>query len=84
MPLYEFTCTNCGSNFEKRVSFSAVTTPACDSCQSPNVQRRVSAPAIHFKGSGWYITDSKKSTSVGSGEKSSRESSKSTATATAA
>lgn len=61
MPIYEFACADCGTTFEKRVSFSAVSAPPCDNCHSENVERLLSAPAIHFKGSGWYITDSKKS-----------------------
>jgi len=50
--------------------------------ESPTVERRLSAPAIHFKGSGWYVTDSKKANSAnGSSSKSesSSESSKSNA-----
>jgi putative FmdB family regulatory protein len=60
MPIYEFACSDCGIKFEKRVSFSATAAPPCDNCQSENVERLLSAPAIHFKGSGWYINDSKK------------------------
>jgi len=69
MPIYEFACNDCGTKFEKRVSFSATDAPPCDSCESENVQRLLSAPAIHFKGSGWYINDSKKaSNGAASGE----------------
>ena len=60
MPIYEFACSDCGTKFEKRVSFSATSAPPCENCESENVQRLLSAPAIHFKGSGWYINDSKK------------------------
>lgn len=60
MPIYEFACQDCGHEFEKIQSFSDSSTPACPNCQGQRVQRRLSAPAIHFKGSGWYITDSKK------------------------
>lgn len=60
MPIYEFACKECGTKFEKRVSFSATAAPPCDNCESENVERLLSAPAIHFKGSGWYINDSKK------------------------
>jgi len=59
MPIYEFVCGECGHEFEKILSFSA-TTPACARCGAANVERQMGRPAIHFKGSGWYITDSKK------------------------
>ena len=59
MPIYEFVCQTCGSEFEKIQSFSDKTVPVCPRCQSDQVERQMSSPAIHFKGSGWYITDSK-------------------------
>jgi len=59
VPIYEFDCQTCGEEFEKIQSFSETTTPLCPRCQSTQVQRRMGRPAIHFKGSGWYINDSK-------------------------
>lgn len=59
MPIYEFVCGECGYEFEKIQSFSA-STPVCASCGADNVERQMGKPAIHFKGSGWYINDSKK------------------------
>lgn len=59
MPIYEFVCGECGDEFEKIQSFSA-STPVCISCGADNVERQMGKPAIHFKGSGWYINDSKK------------------------
>jgi putative FmdB family regulatory protein len=59
MPIYEFVCLSCGNDFEKLQSFSETSSPHCPACQSDQVRRRLSSPAIHFKGSGWYVTDSK-------------------------
>ncbi len=60
MPIYEFVCQSCNSEFEKIQSFSDSSAPACPNCSSVNVERQMGRPAIHFKGSGWYINDSKK------------------------
>ena len=75
MPLYEYLCGDCGTAFEAIQSFSATATPICPNCQSSNVSRMLSRPAIHFKGSGWYITDSKntgKQSANGAGKESGR------------
>lgn len=60
MPIYEIACKECGNQYERIVSFSSTELPACPACSSVDVTRLLSQPAIHFKGSGWYITDSKK------------------------
>ncbi len=62
MPIYEFVCQSCANEFEKIQSFSDSSVPACPKCSSNNVERQLGRPAIHFKGSGWYINDSKKAT----------------------
>ncbi len=81
MPIYEFVCESCGNEFEQIQSFSDSSVPACVRCGSTQVVRRMGRPAIHFKGSGWYITDSKKSKdSKGNGSKSPDETSKSEST----
>lgn len=61
MPIYEFVCQSCGREFERIQSFSDQSLPLCPACQSASVQRKLSPPAVHFKGSGWYVTDSKNS-----------------------
>lgn len=61
MPLYEFECQNCRHRFEKIQSVSAPD-PDCVKCGG-KVERLLHAPAVQFKGSGWYATDyAKKST----------------------
>ena len=56
MPLYEYRCTNCGNVFEKIQSFSAPEQTECPKCAGRS-ERLLSAPAIQFKGSGFYLTD---------------------------
>ena len=62
MPIYEYVCQSCGDDFEKLTSYSDRSVPACPTCHGTSVERQLSTPAIHFKGSGWYINDSKPST----------------------
>jgi putative FmdB family regulatory protein len=64
MPIYEFVCEACGHEFEQILAFSATKMPSCPACQSEQVHRQMSRPAIHFKGSGWYINDSKVASKV--------------------
>jgi len=61
VPIYEFICQSCGNEFEQIRAFSDSTMPPCAKCGGEQVVRRMGRPAIHFKGSGWYVTDSKKS-----------------------
>jgi putative FmdB family regulatory protein len=56
VPLYEYECTVCHHRFEKIESFSAPVTQKCLNCGEP-AERLLAAPAIQFKGSGWYVTD---------------------------
>lgn len=56
MPLYEYQCEKCGHRFEKIESLSASTTKKCPKCGA-KAERLLAAPAIQFKGSGWYVTD---------------------------
>ena len=56
MPLYEYQCVKCGHRFEKIESTTASTTKKCPKCGA-KAERVLSAAAIQFKGSGWYVTD---------------------------
>jgi putative FmdB family regulatory protein len=59
VPLYEYQCPKCG-RFELIRKFSDEALTKCPTCGS-DVQKLLSAPAIQFKGTGWYITDYAKS-----------------------
>ncbi len=55
MPLYEYQCKDCGVRFERTQSFHE-----CPECEG-EVHRVIGATGIIFKGSGFYINDSRKS-----------------------
>lgn len=66
MPLYEYQCDKCGHRFEKIQKFSDKPVKKCPECGGA-VRQVISAPAVQFKGSGWYVTDyAKKSGGSGS------------------
>jgi putative FmdB family regulatory protein len=66
MPLYEYECKRCHHRFERIQKFSDPHVKKCPDCKGP-VEQVVSAPAVQFRGSGWYVTDyPKKSSSQGS------------------
>lgn len=56
MPLYEYECESCGKRSEVIQKFSDEPLSVCADCGGP-VHRLLSSPAIHFKGTGWYVTD---------------------------
>jgi putative FmdB family regulatory protein len=55
VPLYEFQCRKCQHRFERIQKFSDAD-PKCPQCGG-KVERLLHAPAVQFKGSGWYVTD---------------------------
>jgi putative FmdB family regulatory protein len=73
MPIYEYQCDSCGDVFEVRQKFADEPLTTHDKCGGA-VHRLLSAPALQFKGSGWYITDYARS---GGGAKESKSDSKS-------
>ena len=56
MPLYEYECQKCGRRTEKIENVSGPHLKKCPHCGG-KVEALISAPAIQFKGSGWYVTD---------------------------
>ena len=76
MPLYEYECKKCGHRFEKIQKFSDRMVKKCPDCGGV-VEQMISAPAVQFKGSGWYVTDyPKKSNASASSEDGSKDSKK--------
>ena len=79
MPIYEYECKKCHHRFERIQKFSDPHVKSCPNCAG-KVELVVSAPAVQFKGSGWYVTDyakksasSSSSSSNGSSEKSDKK-----------
>jgi putative FmdB family regulatory protein len=56
VPIYEYQCKKCKHKFEKIQKFSDRLIKKCPECGGP-VEQLLSAPAVQFKGSGWYVTD---------------------------
>jgi putative FmdB family regulatory protein len=69
MPLYEYECKKCHHRFERIQTFAAPHTKKCPKCGGP-IEQMISAPAVQFKGSGWYVTDYAKKSSGGSASSS--------------
>ncbi len=55
MPIYEYKCDN-GHSFEAMQSMAEDALDSCTVCGAP-ARRVLHAPAVHFKGSGFYTTD---------------------------
>ena len=71
MPLYEYECEACGRRFETIQKYADPPIDVCKHCGKGPVRKLLSSPAIQFKGTGWYITDYKKSGGGGDSSKSS-------------
>ena len=71
MPLYEYECEACGRRFENIQKYSDPPIEVCRHCGKGPVRKLLSSPAIQFKGTGFYITDYKKSGGGGESSKSS-------------
>ncbi len=69
MPLYEYLCKKCGHRFERIQRFSDRMVKKCPECGG-KVEQVISAPAVQFKGSGWYVTDYAKKPASASSSKS--------------
>lgn len=56
MPIYEYECRKCKAHTEAFQKVTDKPLTKCPKCGG-RLEKRISAPAIQFKGSGWYVTD---------------------------
>jgi putative FmdB family regulatory protein len=73
MPLYDYQCSKCGHVVEVRHGFNDTYAEACPACGG-ELKRVINPAPIIFKGSGFYITDSRKPSSSESSSSPSKES----------
>ena len=64
MPLYEYACQKCGRHTDKIEPVAGPHLKKCPHCGG-KVESVITAPAIKFKGSGWYVTDYAGKTALG-------------------
>jgi putative FmdB family regulatory protein len=60
MPIYEYECKNCASRFEKMQPITADPITECVNCGGGPIRRIFHPVGVIFRGSGWYINDSRK------------------------
>jgi putative FmdB family regulatory protein len=65
MPVYAYSCNSCGLQFERMQRFNDTPVSDCPECDDGSVQRIIQPVGIIFKGSGWYVKDSKAADSTG-------------------
>ena len=53
MPIYDYECANCRRRFEVVHGVHVPGPTSCPLCGGGPVRKSISAPAVHFKGSGW-------------------------------
>lgn len=53
MPAYDYDCEACGRRFEVSHGLHAASPTTCPLCGSGPIRKAISAPTIHYKGSGW-------------------------------
>ena len=64
MPIYDYKCKKCGHRFEKIQRHAERAVKKCPECGGV-LEKLITAPAVHFKGSGFYGTDYAKKSSGG-------------------
>ncbi len=79
MPTYQYQCTECGNALEVHQSFTDDALTECPACQG-RLRKVFNAVGVVFKGSGFYRTDSRSTTTSSDTSSSSSSSSSSSGT----
>ena len=79
MPTYTYTCTTCNNHIEKRQSFTDPPLTTCEECGG-TLRKIIHPVGIVFKGSGWYVTDSRSSKASTNGPSTTSDSTKDSST----
>jgi putative FmdB family regulatory protein len=74
MPLYDYQCSKCQHVVEVRHGFNDAYTEPCPSCGAAELKRVINPAPVIFKGSGFYVTDSRKASGESSASSSSADS----------
>ena len=64
MPIYTYRCENCGIQFERNQKFSDAPLKICPECHKKALRKVYTPVGIVFKGSGFYVTDHRSSSST--------------------
>ena len=59
MPIYEYSCTNCGHNLNKLQKMNEAPIKECPACNKSTLVKKISGAGFILKGTGWYVTDFK-------------------------
>jgi putative FmdB family regulatory protein len=68
MPVYDYDCAACGRRFEVVHGVHVDGPTSCPLCGKGPVRKAISAPAIHYKGSGWAKKERRATVTSGSGK----------------
>ncbi|MBA0902980.1 MAG: zinc ribbon domain-containing protein [Candidatus Nitrotoga sp.] len=63
MPIYEYRCSNCGTQKDVLQKISDASLNVCPKCGKNTFSKQLSAAGFQLKGSGWYATDFKSASS---------------------
>lgn len=65
MPVYQYACPDCGHQFERQQKFTDEKLKVCPNCHKRHIHRVVGQVSVAFRGSGFYVNDSRGSNPAG-------------------